>query len=91
MGSIFSSYLITNYPQIVSGYINITGIVDHWYVGLMTFFRSAIAEHELNDEEWRRRKLYDDDNYRAILHNKFLSLIYDKTFGPVDFPRLTKS
>lgn len=48
LGSIFSTYFITNYPHFVSGYINVTGIVDHWYVGLMTFYRSSIGEHGFN-------------------------------------------
>ncbi len=91
LGSIFSTYLITKHPYLISGYINVTGIVDHWYVGLMTFFRSSIAEHGLNSREWREKKLYDDDKSRAVIHNLFLNAVYDKFFGPVEFPKLTKN
>lgn len=45
MGSIFASYFITKYPQYVKGYINITGIVNYWYVGLMTFYRFVIGAY----------------------------------------------
>ena len=48
MGSIFSSYFITKYSDVVEGYINITGIVDDWYVGLLTFFQTTVAEHGYN-------------------------------------------
>lgn len=43
MGSIFASYFITKYADLVEGYINITGIVDDWYVGLLTFFQTTVA------------------------------------------------
>jgi pimeloyl-ACP methyl ester carboxylesterase len=43
LGSIFSSYFITHFPQCVAGYINITGIVDHWYTGLLTFVQTCIT------------------------------------------------
>lgn len=42
LGSIFCSYFITKYPQSVEGYINITGIVDHWYPGLLTFYQTVV-------------------------------------------------
>ena len=56
LGSIFSSYFITKYPQYVEGYINITGIVDLWYTGLMTFFNTVITSYEYNSQEWRHLK-----------------------------------
>ena len=56
LGSIFSSYFITKYPQYVEGYINITGIVDLWYTGLMTFFNTVITSYEYNSQEWRNLK-----------------------------------
>lgn len=42
LGSIFGSYFITKHPELVCGYMNITGIVNYWYTGLLTFYRSAI-------------------------------------------------
>jgi pimeloyl-ACP methyl ester carboxylesterase len=53
LGSIFCSYFITKYPEAVKGYINITGIVDHWYIGLMTFFKLTISINDFNSKEWR--------------------------------------
>lgn len=41
MGSIFGSYFIYNHPSVVKGYINVTGIVNQWYVGLLTFYRTT--------------------------------------------------
>ena len=61
LGSIFCSYFITKHPEIVKGYINITGIVDHWYVGLITFFYNSVALFGYNSKEWREKKLFDDD------------------------------
>ena len=91
MGSIFSSYFITHYPAFVQGYVNITGIVDHWYVGLLTFVQVCITKYGYNSQEWRDKRLFDDDNCRAIMHNLFLREIDGKFFGPVEFPRLTKT
>lgn len=45
MGSIYASYFINKYPDIVRGYINITGIVNQWYCGLLTFYRHTAAAH----------------------------------------------
>lgn len=45
LGSIFASYFINNYPEVVAGYINITGIVNQWYVGLLTFYRTTAVEY----------------------------------------------
>ena len=50
MGSIFSSYFITYHPKYVRGYINITGIVDQWYVGLLTFFNAAVTHYGYNSQ-----------------------------------------
>jgi len=43
LGSIFGTYFITKNSHLVEGYINITGIVDHWYTGLLTFFQTVIT------------------------------------------------
>ena len=48
MGSIFFGYLFSVYPQYFRGYINITGIVNYWYVGLKTFYRNVIAAYGYN-------------------------------------------
>jgi pimeloyl-ACP methyl ester carboxylesterase len=48
LGSIFSSYFITHYGEFVEGYINITGIVDLWYTGLMTFFNTVVTSYQYN-------------------------------------------
>ena len=83
LGSIYSSYFITKYPQFVEGYINITGIVDHWYTGLLTFFQTVITEFGYNSAEWRARKLFDDDHQRILLHHLFLQQGDGRFFGPV--------
>lgn len=44
LGSIFCTYFIPRYSDVVEGYVNVTGIVDNWYTGLMTFYLTAIAE-----------------------------------------------
>jgi hypothetical protein len=72
LGAIFSSYFITKYPHVVEGYINITGIVDHWYVGLMTFFWIVVGKHGYNSQEWRDKQLLAQDHHRAVLYNLFL-------------------
>lgn len=43
MGSILGSYFINRYPEIISGYVNITGIVNYWYIGLLTFYRNVVS------------------------------------------------
>lgn len=48
MGSIFASYFITKHPEVVQGYINITGIVNYWYTGLLTFYRTASVAYGFN-------------------------------------------
>lgn len=41
MGSIYASYFIHRYPHLVHGYINVTGIVNQWYTGLLLFYRNT--------------------------------------------------
>jgi pimeloyl-ACP methyl ester carboxylesterase len=89
LGSIFSSYFITKYPNYVEGYINITGIVDHWYTGLMTFFQTVITENNYNSQEWRGKNLIDDDHQRILLHHQFFKNRDGRSFGPVEFPQLS--
>ena len=48
LGSIYSSYFISRHPEVVEGYINITGIVNLWYTGLMTFFQTVVTEYGYN-------------------------------------------
>lgn len=48
MGSIFGSYFINKNLDIVKGYMNVTGIVNQWYVGLLTFYRFTSAAYGFN-------------------------------------------
>ena len=48
MGSIFFGYLYDAYPQYFRGYINITGIVNYWFVGLTTFYINTVAAYGFN-------------------------------------------
>ena len=48
MGSIFASYLVNKYPEYIQGYINITGIANIWYTGLLTFYRVTLAAYGFN-------------------------------------------
>lgn len=45
MGSIFGGYFINRYPEIVAGYVNITGIVNMWYIGLLTFYKNVVSKY----------------------------------------------
>lgn len=45
MGSIFGGYFLNRYPDIVHGYVNVTGIVNQWYIGLMVFYRCTSAAY----------------------------------------------
>lgn len=45
MGSIFASFFIHRYPEVVQGYVNVTGIVNQWYLGLLTFYRNTTAAY----------------------------------------------
>lgn len=62
LGNIFGTYFVTKHPHLFEGYINITGIVDHWYTGLLTFFQTVVTEHGYNSKEWRDKRLFDDDH-----------------------------
>ena len=73
----------------MEGYANVTGIVDHWYVGLMTFYQITIGGCSYNSKEWRARQLHNDDRYRQQIHKTFLEMTEGKSFGPVQFPKLT--
>ena len=50
LGSIFCSHFITKWNAQVEGYINITGIVDLWYTGLLTFFNTVITLEGYNSQ-----------------------------------------
>ena len=83
LGSILGTYLITKSPHLVEGYINIAGIVDYWYIGLSTFFQTAVAENGYNSKEWREKRLFDDNHQRNVIHEKFLESAEGKIFGPI--------
>ena len=48
MGSIFGSYFISKNRDMVKGYVNVTGIVNIWYTGLLTFYRVAAGAYGFN-------------------------------------------
>jgi pimeloyl-ACP methyl ester carboxylesterase len=48
LGSILAGYFINKYPQYVRGYVNVTGIVNLWYTGLLTFYRTVVANYGFN-------------------------------------------
>ncbi len=66
MGSIFASYFITKYPQVVKGYINVTGIVNQWYRGLLTFYKTVIAAYGFGrgPNHEKMIKLLNQDQFR---------------------------
>jgi len=45
MGSIFASFFINRYPEVILGYVNVTGIVNQWYTGLLTFYRNTCGAY----------------------------------------------
>lgn len=48
LGSIFASYFINHHSEYVKGYVNITGIINMWYVGLMTFYRTLAVQYKFS-------------------------------------------
>ena len=36
---------MNKYSHVIAGYINITGIVNQWYVGLLTFYHTVLAKY----------------------------------------------
>jgi pimeloyl-ACP methyl ester carboxylesterase len=44
MGSIFMPFLNAAAPKRVIGLISITGIVDYWYIGLVSFYTLAVTQ-----------------------------------------------
>ena len=66
LGSILAGYFINHYPQYVKGYINITGIVNIWYVGLMTFYRVTVGKYGFGVGPNRNAlfRLLNKDEYR---------------------------
>ncbi len=86
LGSIYASYFIEKYPEYVEGYINVTGIVNTWYTGLLAFFYRSIAQWEFNNIESRRQVFLMSEEERKIQHFKFLNATKDYWFGPAPFP-----
>ena len=66
MGSYIASYFINTYPQYIKGYINITGIVNMWYTGILTFIRTVVIESGFGVTPYRnaRLRLANNDEYR---------------------------
>lgn len=91
MGSIFSGYLFDAYPQYFRGYINVTGIVNYWYIGLKTFYRYTVAKYGFSSGPNRNSllRLLNKDEYREKHHNRFIGDTRDVFFGKVQFPDLT--
>ena len=91
MGSILASYFINRYPQYVEGYINITGIVNIWYTGLLTFYRVTLAAYGFNKGPNKKAllRLLNKNEFREKHHSRFIEETRDVYFGPVQFPNLT--
>lgn len=45
MGSIFFGYFMSKHPEIVAGYVNLTGISNYWSMGSMAFYRNLIVTY----------------------------------------------
>ena len=43
MGSMVMIHFATHHPEYLDGTINITGLADTWYIGLMTFYNTISA------------------------------------------------
>jgi len=69
LGSIYGSYFISHFPQYVEGYINVTGIVNIWYTGLLSFFWKAIGQWNFNNPE-NKHKLLNFSNDERVNHHK---------------------
>lgn len=92
MGSIFAGYLFDAYPQYFRGYINVTGIVNYWYVGLKTFYRNVIGCYGFGVGPNRNAmlRLLNKDEYRAKQNARFIDDTREIFFGTkVQFPALS--
>jgi pimeloyl-ACP methyl ester carboxylesterase len=64
MGSIFMVSFITHYPQYIDGVVSITGIVDTWYIGLLTFYNAMVVSNGLSKKFVGRYEILNDNNFR---------------------------
>lgn len=89
MGSIYASYFINRYPEIVAGYINVTGIVNQWYLGLLTFYRCTSAAYGFGKgpNHVSMIRLLNKNEFREQHHQRFIEDIRDMKFShQVPFP-----
>ena len=90
MGSILGGYIMDVYPQFFRGYINITGIVNYWYVGLKTFYLNVVLKYGFIGPKGNAMiRLLNKEEYREKHHARFVNDSRDVYFGPVQFPALT--
>lgn len=61
LGSIYASYFISHFPEYIEGYINVTGIANMWYTGLLLFFWRSIAQWNFNNPQ-NREKMFKFSN-----------------------------
>ena len=66
MGTYIASYFVNTYPQFIKGYINITGMVNIWYTGILTFIRTMVISLGFGVNSYRnaRLRLANNDEYR---------------------------
>jgi hypothetical protein len=73
---------MNKYSHVIAGYINITGIVNQWYVGLLTFYHTVLAKYGLSKRfELRLITEYAKDNFKVGNLNSSTSGLAQFTVG----------
>ena len=52
------------HPNIIEGFINIAGLAGIWPVGMGYMYKACVSDLNLYDEDWKNKKLYDEDTSR---------------------------
>lgn len=67
MGSFIWSLFLHKHPEKIVGFISVAGVVDLWYVGLLTFYNQTVVSNGLNKPGVNLQKLALDNDFREKL------------------------
>jgi hypothetical protein len=73
--------------------MNVTGIVNYWYVGLLTFYRNTVVTYGFGPgpHHIAMMRLLNKNEFREQHHERFIADTRDISFIPIKtpFPELT--
>ena len=81
MGSFIWSWFLKTHPERVSGFVSVAGLVDMWYVGLLTFYNQIVVSNGFNKPGVDIQKLAQNDEFRKQITREMNSRSQEVNFA----------